>query len=408
MLLLKLAIRNIMRWRRRSLLTGLSMTFGYFMASFSISISEGSYGNMIDVFTRSQTGHIQIHADDYLDKPSIYKRIYNVDEVLSVVDQVPGVVSATPRILTATLAFGGEKSSIAQVFGIDLEREVATSLLGNKVKQGTFITGAPSADGYDVAMIGATLAQNLKIGLGDELILIGQGADGSIANDIFMVGAIVGTKDSAERLNVYLSIEAARRFLSMGPVAHEIAIVTEDPDKARKVSSRIAEQLDNDVLSVAPWQVVEEAFYRTMTADKNGNYVSVGIIIAIVAIGVLNTVLMSMLERMREFGLLRAIGTRPRQIFNMIVVETLMLASLGCLFGFALALPTNLYLAKNGIPIGMSVDVAGFAFDSILGDVSLLTLGAPAVVVLFSAFLVSLMPAIKASRVVPVDALKAV
>lgn len=408
MLLLKLAIRNIFRWKRRSFLTGLSMTFGFVLASFSLSISEGSYGNMIDLFTRDHTGHVQIHADDYLERPSLYKRIKNLDGVLSSVDQVDGVLSASPRIYGPSLAFAGEKTHIANVIGIDPEREYRTTLLGQKLKEGELIDSRPNADGYDVVMIGVNLSENLNLKIGDEVVLIGQGADGSIANEIYVVGGIVGTKDSYERLNLYMDINAARRYLSMGSVAHEIAVVTNAPEDARDLAQRISSTLGDDTLSAAPWQVVEEVFYNTMTADKQSNWVMIGIIIAMVSIGVLNAVLMSALERTREFGVLRSLGTRPKMVFSMIVVETMMLGFLSCILGFAISLPLNMKLAEAGIPIGTSIDVGGIAFDSILGEVSMVTLGAPAIIILFSAFIVSLMPAFKVARIVPTDALKAV
>ena len=408
MLLLKLAVRNILRWRRRSILTGLSMTFGYVMASFSLSVAEGSYGNMIDIFTRDHTGHLQVHDTDYLERPSLYKRIENVDEVLETIAAEPGVVAATPRVFAPVLAFGGDKSSMGQMVGIDLIRERQTSLLGQKVFQGSYLTGAKSPEGYDMAMVGVTVAKNLNLKLGDELVLISQGADGSIANDIYIVAAIVGTKTSSERLKIFLPLDAAREFLTLWPVAHEIAIITERPELAWPLAQRLTSRLADPELSVDPWQVIEETFYTTMKADKRSNYVSVSIIMAIVAIGVLNTVLMSAMERMREFGLMRAIGTRPRLVFQMIVTETCMLAVLGCLGGLALALPLNRYLVETGIPIPTPVDVGGIMFDSILGEISLLTLGFPAAFIILSAVVVSLMPGLRAARAVPTKALQAI
>jgi ABC-type lipoprotein release transport system permease subunit len=401
-------MRNILRWRRRSILTGLSMVFGYFMASISLSISEGSYGSMIDLFTRDHTGHIQVHSEDYLDRPSLYKRIENLDSVLRAIEASPGVLAATPRVHTPVLAFGSEKTSVASLVGIDLVRERKTSLIGQKIFQGDFLSGSRAPDGYDQVMIGVTIAETLKIGLGDELVLIGQGADGSIANDIYIVSAIVGTDDSSERLKIFMDISAAQRFLSMAPVAHEIAILTEHYSKAREVAQSLSISLADTSLSVDPWQVIEKTFYSSMTADKNSNWVTISIIMAIVAIGVLNAVLMGALQRTREFGLLRAIGTRPRQVFAMIVTETMVLASLGCLVGLAIAWPVNEFLSKEGIPIPQAVDVGGITFDSILGEVSLLSLGAPAVLVLLTALIVSIFPGLKAARVTPVNALNSV
>jgi len=408
MLLLKLAVRNIFRWRRRSILTGLSMAFGYLMASLSLSVAEGSYANMIDIFTRDHTGHVQIHDTDYLDRPSLYKRIEDVDQVLAKVQAEPGVLSATPRIFAPVLAFSGEKSTVGQMVGIDPELERQTSLIGEKVFQGSFLTGEKSAEGYDMAMVGVTVADNLKLKLGDELVLISQGADGSIANDVYIVSAIVGTKDSSERMKIFLPMDAARTFLTLGPVAHEIAIIADHQRLSQGLADRLSETLSDPDLSVDPWQVVEATFYTTMQADKQSNIVSVSIIMSIVAIGVLNTVLMGTMERMREFGLMRAIGTRPRQVFRLIITETGILAVMGCLFGLVLSIPMNRYLIETGFAIPTPVDVGGIMFDRILGEISWLTLGFPALFVIGSALVVSLMPGLRAARVVPTKALQAI
>lgn len=408
MLLLKLAIRNILRQSRRSLLTGLSMALGFFMAAFTLSVVEGSYGNIIDIFTRDHTGHVQIHASDYLDRPTLYKQIKHVDDVLTKLATVPGVLSASPRIMAPSLAYAANKTSVASVVGIDPVLEAATTTLAEKAREGDYLTGVLSPDGYDIAMIGFTLAENLKLKLGDELVLIGQGVDGSIANDIFIIGGIVGDKDSSERLKVFVSLDAARRYLSMGPTAHEIAVVTDSPDDAETLAVAIADALSDDALTVSPWQVVEEIFFNSMTADKQSNQVTTVIIMAMVAIGVLNAVLMSAMERTREFGLLRAVGTRPRQMFSMIVVETMMLGVLSCIAGFFLSLPVLMRLSVDGIPLPTPVDVGGMAFDVILAEISVFTLLAPAVLVLVTSFLVSLWPAARSARVTPTQALRAV
>ena len=408
MLLLKLAFRNILRQRRRSFLTILSMALGFFMAAFTLSVVEGSYGNIIDIFTRDHTGHVQVHADDYLDRPTLYKQINKVDEVVSQIEQVAEVLAVSPRIYAPSLAYAGSKTAVASLVGIDPEREANTTTLAQKERQGEYLTGVPSGDGYDVVMIGAALAETLKINIGDELVLIGQGVDGSIANDVFVVGAIVGDKNSSERLKVFLSLDAARRYLSMGSSAHEIAILTDNPNAAEQLAVDISAELSNERLSVAPWQVVEEIFYNTMTADKQSNQVTTLIVMAMVAIGVLNAVLMSAFERTREYGLLRAIGTRPRQVFFMIVVETMVLGVIGCIIGFALALPVLLKLSVNGIPLPNTVDVGGMAFETLLTEISVSTLGLPVLLVLGTSLIVSLWPGLRSARVTPTQALRAV
>lgn len=410
MLYLRLAIRNIGRQKRRSFLTGMSMAFGFFMASLSFGLIEGTFGHLVDSFTLARTGHVQIHSGDYLERPSLYKQITSVDDVVAKVEAVSGVLSATPRVFAPALAFASDKTSAGAVIGIDPVAEAETTTIEELARTGPFLTSGVSPDGYDLVMVGASLAMTLGLEVGDDLVLIGQGADGSIANDIYAVGAVIGSKDGQERLNIYMTVDASRRFLTMtgGPdgSAHEIALIADSRDDAQDLAVRVAEALQDGALSVDPWQRVEETFYNLVVSKKQSNRVMIFIVMAMVAIGVLNAVLVSVLERTREFGLMRAVGTRPGNVFSMILVETMVLAVLACLVGLALALPALNYLETAGIPVP-PVEVSGISYKAMYAEISTMSLVIPAVLVLTTAFLVSLWPAIRSSRITPVEALGA-
>ena len=148
-------------------------------------------------------------------------------------------------------------------------------------------------------------------------------------------------KSSNERQSVYLPMSAAQEFLSMSGGVHEYAILLNHSDEAIEVSTSLRSNFQNQDWVVSPWQKVEETFYKTMQADKQAAYVELVIVIFLVCIGVLNTVVMSVLERTREFGVLRAIGTNPGKIVSMIIMETSMLALFSCLLGFIISVPIN-------------------------------------------------------------------
>ncbi len=413
MLVIKLALRNILRNRRRSILTILSMGSGYLLLSFMLAMSEGSYNNIIDIFTRDHTGHVQIHQGNYLQRPSLYKTIDNVDSLIADLENNDVVTSVAPRIYGPSLAYGKEKTFPASVIGIDPQLEAKTTYLKNKVKQGTYLSNGMTSNGYFPAMIGKALATNLHLDVGDELVLISQGIDGSIANDIYEVTAIVGTSESYERMNVYLSLDAMRQFLSMGNQVHELAISLTHQSYARQFANQLTavwskEEVSKNTLSADPWQVVEHAFYNSMQADKQGNYISMGILIFIVSIGVLNTVLMGILERTREFGVLKAIGTRPLAVFKLIMLESSLLAIASCIFGLIFALPANYWLTHVGISLPEPIDMGGILFETMLGEITIFSMGLPALVVIGSTLLVSLIPSIRAARISPLQALQAV
>ncbi|RDH85277.1 MAG: ABC transporter permease [endosymbiont of Galathealinum brachiosum] len=408
MLIIKLALRNILRNRRRSLLTILSMGGGYFMLSFMLSMTEGSYSNMIDLFTRDHTGHVQVHKGNYLDRPSLFKTINQTTSLIESIKNNPQVIGVTARIYGPSLAYGKNKTFPANVIGINPELESETTFLKEKVNQGQYLTSGVTSNGYFPAMLGKSLAKNLHLEIGDELVLISQGVDGSIANDVFEVVAIVGTAESFERMNVYLSMDGMRQFLSMGDQVHELAISLNHQSLARDFSKKLQQILQQNDLQVKPWQKVEEVFYKSMQADLKGNYISMGIIIFIVSIGVLNTVLMGTLERTREFGVLKAVGTRPATIFKLIMLESFFLSMISCLLGLVFALPANYWLSVVGITMPEPIDMGGVLFESMLGEISWFSMGVPALVVVSSTLLVSLIPAVRAARISPLQALQAV
>ena len=412
MLIFKLAFRNILRNSRRSLLTLLSMGGGFFLLCLTLSTSEGSYSNIINIFTQDHTGHVQIHQEDYLERPSLYKTISNIDALMAQLEGNSDVISVAPRIYGPSLAYGKKKTFPAQVVGIDALREANTTRLKSKIKQGQYLTNQMTEDGYFQAMLGYSLANNLGLNIGDELVLISQGIDGSIANDIFIVTAIIGDANSFEKMNVYISLTAMQQFLSMetgeNSQVHEIVITLKHQSLARSFAKKIQQKLLNASLTVEPWQVVESSFYNSMQADKKGGYVSMGIIIFIVSIGVLNTILMGTLERTREFGVLKAIGTRPASIFSLIIIESFMLALISCLLGLLLSLPLCFWLASSGIPMPEPIDMGGIVFDTLLGEVSWYVILLPSFVVITSTLLVSFIPAIRAANILPIKALQAV
>jgi len=392
-----------MRQKRRSLLTGLSMTGGYMLFVFSYSLLEGSYGNIIDIFTLDNTGHIQIHKDDYLDRPKIYKTIQNRDQVEAALTDSPEVKSFTPRVFSPALAYAGDKTAPSQMIGVDPDLEPTVSRLRQKVAMGTYFSASPNPDGYYEAMIGRGLALTLKLDVGDEIVLISSGADGSIANDIFVVSAIIGNKTSFDRMAVYLPLSAAQTFLSLGNDVHEYALLVNDKDENEAIAGRLTELLPD--VTVSPWQKVESTFYRTMQSDKQGNYFTMGLIVFIVFIGVLNTVLMSVLERTREFGVLRAIGSRPMQLVRLITLETFMLAFISVMVGFVLVLPIIYWSSEVGMLLPEPVDMSGMEFQNLKGELSAKVFYIPMAFILATAVLISIPPGFRAARILPKDAM---
>ena len=402
MLILRMALRNIARNRRRSLLTGLMIAGGFTLFSATLGISDGTYGSIIEMFTRSRTGHAQVHAAGYLGHPSLYKTIYDAGRIGKELDGISEVRAWAPRVYSPALAFVDSKTVGVQVMGVDPVRERAATRLAAQVAEGSFIPDKASSE----AVISARLAAALKLKVGDTFSLIAQGADGSIANDDFRVAGVLSATDSSfEGPWCFLHIAKSQEFLALGRRIHEIALVFGKYLYARENSQAVAAALSDPGLDVQPWQVTEKDFYQAMELDKRGGDVSNFIIMVMVAVGVLNTVLMSVLERTREYGVLKALGTRPGVIFRLIMSEVILLSLFAAAAGALISLALNQYLSSTGIPIPTPVSYGGIRFTRMLSVVNLRIFKEPAITVLFSAVLVGFFPALKAARTTPVKAM---
>ncbi|MCH1555089.1 MAG: ABC transporter permease [Pseudomonadales bacterium] len=380
-------------------MTALSMAGGYMLFVFSMSLLEGSWSNVVDIFTLDHTGHIQVHKDDYAKRPKIHKTIENPAVVETTLKNHEDVTGWAPRVYSSALAYGGNKTSIARIFGIDPELEPTVTRILQKVSAGQYFSAQPNADGYFPAMIGRGLANSLRLDVGDEIVLISSGADGSIANDIFIITAIIGNTTSFDRLGVFLPLTVAQEFLSIGGEVHEFALLARNKHDNEQLAVELQSLMPS--LNVSPWQQIEATFYRTMQSDKQGNYFTMALIVFIVFIGVLNTVLMSVLERTKEFGVLKSIGCRPSELVKLIFIETVMLASISISVGLALILPVIVWFTEVGIKLDISVDMGGVVFDTMKGDLSAYVVFMPMGFMLLTAALISLPPGLRAARILP-------
>ncbi len=403
MLFLKMAFRNIFRQKRRTFFTALTMIGGFALACISIGWADGSYNNIIGMFTRGWLGHIQIHYKDYLDKPSIYKTIDNYNEIGKKIMEIKGVKSWTARVYSAGLASFKDKTSGVSIIGIDPEKEDKTTDFHKKIINGDYF----KAGVKNQVLIGKGLAKIIKAKAGDKIILVSQAADGSMANDIFTVSGIVSTDDDLfDRTSFYMKLDDAREFLVLGNKVHEIAVTVDKLKEVKKIDKKISLVLKNTDLSVASWQEFAKDFYKAMKADKGGMWISLFVIILVVAVGVLNTILMSVLERIREYGVLKALGTRPGDIILLVLYEANIIAVFSIFIGAIIGFAVNYYLSLHGIHLSQSFTYGGMKFSEIMTEINLRSFIIPGITVLLTTVIVGFFPALKAAKTDPAKSLR--
>jgi len=403
MITFKMAYRNVWRQKRRTLLTVLTMMGGFVLSSMAVALSDGAYNFVIDLFTRTRLGHIQIHGRGYLDKPTLYNTVSDYESIGRQVDSLSGIVSWAPRIYSAGLASVRERSAGVRIGGIDPARETEATNFDKKITKGRIFSDSDTLE----TILGQGLAEALGAEPGDSLVILTQGADGSIANDLYMVAGILDSGDPlSDRTAMYLRLGDAQDLLVLYGRVHEMAVVIEDIEEVDHIAAMISNAIDQPDLVVEPWQVFAASFYNAMKADQQGTWIMILIIVLIVGVGVLNTVLMTVLERTREYGVLRAVGVRPAQVSRLVIYEVVVMAIGSVAVGLVLALGLNYWLSQTGIYYGTTFTYGGVEFSRVYGEMNVRSYVIPALTVMISAVFVSLFPAVKAARTLPARAMR--
>lgn len=417
----KLAWRNIFRQKRRSVLTILTMTGGFVLSSLSIGWMNGSYSNMILFFTNHRTGQIQLHDENYLSDPSIYNYIENYSEVSRMLSGVEAVEAWSPRIYVGALLASRSRgapaglfsnSAGASIIGIDPVMEENATSFSSQIIAGSMLGGS-RADSVLYApgeiLLGKELAMILNAEAGDSLVLFSQATDGSSADRRYTVRGIVSSGNSdLDRSTAYITLADAQLLFAMENRVHEIAVMTGSLDKIDGAMQGIGSAVNDTTIAVEPWQVFAKEFYNGMKADEASLKITLGIILAMAALGVLNTILMMVLERRREFGVMKAVGTPGGKIVRMIVLEANLLAVLSVVLGSLISLAGLSYLSRHGIVLDQPLDYGGFVFREMMAAVSFECFWIPTLSIMVTASVVSLLPALRASHTDPAKSLRTV
>ncbi|BCE02621.1 ABC transporter permease [Marinicellulosiphila megalodicopiae] len=407
MLMWILALRNLRRNLRRSILTGLSMMGGYLLLSVTLSLQDGSYHVVLENITQTKSGHLQIVQNEYLDNKKIDRTVEVNETLIDSIEQNALINAYTSRIESAALAYADENTAMAPILGIDPEKEKAFLDYSLEVVEGEYFSDAFTPDGYAQAMIGATLAKQLKLKVGGEIILIGQGADGSTANDIYIVSAIVGSSKDSFASKVILPLMHAQIFLSLPDQAHSVLMLMDDYRMAQDSLS----DFKNEILlpsntELVSWQTIEKEFFDLMTADKQGASITILVVVLMVGIGVLNTILMSTMERRGEFGLLIAMGTLPVRVFSLILVEVFLLVCFACLIALMIVFPLNLWFSHTGFALATPIEMSGINMSHMKGVNEAYIYYVPGLTLVLTSMIIAIFPAIKSAKTLPAVALK--
>jgi putative ABC transport system permease protein len=404
----KMAWRNIWRNTRRSILTISAITFATTLLIFMLSWQFGSYDTMINSAVKLHTGHLQVQARGYNDKRSIRLVVPDPEAVGAILNQHPGVAACTFRATAFSLASSKERTYGVMVIGIDPEREAKVSTLKKLVRQGRYL----SAEDNLQAVIGKLLAENLRVGIGDEVVVLGQARDGSIAASVFRVKGIYRSgQDEFDRSGIYLPLKTFQDVYGMRGAVHEVVVLAktlQDVETIKQdVSTRLEKTRKKDQLVILDWMELMPGLVQSIKVDLGSGLIFYFILVVVVAFSILNTFLMAVFERTREFGVLLAVGTTPGRLTRLLLLESVTMTLVGIIIGIVLGCIVTWYFQVHGIVISGTAELMSqfglpermYPRLSVLATV----IGAGGVLVI--TLLTALYPALKVRRLRPVEAM---
>ncbi|MGD8321308.1 MAG: FtsX-like permease family protein [Gemmatimonadota bacterium] len=411
--LLLLSLRSVGRNVRRSVLTATAMGLGLALLIFSRAIAEGGHEQWINSAVRLGTGHVAIQAPEYLETGRLEHRLDST-RVRRVVDalQDPAVASRistwAPHLTVSGLASSAASALPVRIEGVDPAREQIFSTLPDQLQEGRYL----KPDDRLHAFIGSELARRLEIQVGDRFVLTAQAASGEVEGQMMRVAGIfhTGIQEMDEGL-VHVPLETMRRWLGVPGAVTTVAVLLESTRQTDAMVKRLSAALDgNDGIRVLGWRQASPELDSAVRIDDYGDYLFHAILFAIIALAILNAVMMSVLGRRREFGILQALGLTGGETGLVVLGEGLFLTAASGLVGMVLGFAFTWGFFRHGLDFSSFMDgmtasggiidpviVPIFRFDQVvLSVVSIAVIGA----------LASLYPAYRASKLDVAEAMK--
>ncbi len=413
---LKMAWRNIWRNTRRTVLTVLAIGFACTLLVFTLSFQLGSYATLINSSVTVQTGHLQVQSRGYQDSREIRKVIRRPEAITVVLDDLEDIKALTLRARAFGLISSKQRSAGGMVVGIDPRREAGVSTLEEITSKGHYLPEQPRLeDGLPPALVGRLLAQNLQIDIGDELTILGQGRDGSVAATVCRVfGLTASGMDDFDRGVIHIPLPAFQEVFAMDRAVHEIVILSRSLGEVsfldQAIRSRMNElNLDQDLV-VLTWDDMLPGLRQAITLDLISGGIFYLILVLVVAFSILNTFLMAIFERKHEFGMMMAIGTKPLRLTRLVLTESAFMTLVGAFLGIIGGCSVTLIFEHVGINLaGSSELLRQFGISGrIYPRLSLLSACVGPALVFLITLCSALLPALRIKKLSPVEALKSV
>lgn len=402
----RLAWRNIWRNPRRTILTILAIAFGAGLLVFSIGIQLGSYDMMISNSVRVFQGLLQVQKKGYLDEPKMRSSIPDILALTEKIRQQSDITAISARAIGFALISSQKRTNSTLVVGVDPRHEAEVSTIPGVVKEGHYFSNIDTQE----VIIGRSMATNMQLHIGDEITILGNGRDGSIAATILPVTGIFesGSRE-LDRNFIQMPIKTFQDTFSMGDEGHSIVIYHPDAKLELQLQQQIQQILvDHPDLDVLTWEQLQPGLRQMIEVDYASGWLMYLTLVAIITFSILNTFLMSVLERTREFGIMLALGYRPFNIGLLIMQEAFMLTILALVIGTLIGLSVNFYFYTYGLTFeGMEEFARNFNMPAVMyPQISLTSTFTGPLTILVFTLISALYPAMKIRHLEPVEAMR--
>lgn len=388
-----IAWRNLWRKPWRTVITSGSIFFGVLLSAFMTSMQYGSYEAMISNVVQFYSGYMQIFTEEYHENKTINNTFILNDSLKSIIDNEKGITHYTPRLEYFSLASSNEITKGSVVIGVDPEGENRVTGLKKWVKQGSYFD-----DKSNGVLVAIELAKYLKVGVGDSIVLYGQGYHGVMAAAVYPVAGIL--EFPSPELNkqfIYMTLKSCQELFSAPDRLSSVVLMVEDNYHLPPTLKHLKKDIKKPYM-VMSWQELQPELVQMIDGDKAGGLFMKSLLYIIITFGIIGTILMMVSERKREFGVMIAIGMQRARLGAILFFETFFIGVIGALAGILVSIPLTYWYYLNPIPLTgdaaktmIEMGIEPFMYFSIQPDVYYIQ----ALVVFIITMLISIYPIIK-------------
>ncbi|MCF8303563.1 MAG: FtsX-like permease family protein [Bacteroidales bacterium] len=397
--------RNVWRSRLRSLIIIAAIALGLFAGVFSVAFMIGWMNQRVETVVETETSHIQLHKPEYLKTKELTDNISNASKIRQQIIKDPRVKHASSRVIAEVMISSAETGSGVQLLGVNRKDEIKVSNLHEKIVKGSYLKEMKRSKPI---VIGAKLAEKLKVDINSRVAVRLTDSEGTLTGGSFRVGGIYQMANTQyEEMKAFCRASDLRELVKLDKnTGHEIAVYLNQNGMAPEVASYLKTQFDN--LEILTWKKLQPDMELMTESMDFMMYIFVGIILLALGFGIVNTMLMVILERVKELGMLMAIGMNKARVYTMIVLETVFLSLTGGVIGIVIAVIVTALTHQTGIDLSIWAEgLNAYGFDAIVyPELTFEAVIEVTGLVIAVGIIAALYPAYKAIKLNPAEALR--